>query len=427
MKQSIQASQGHPAENQKLIFSGKILADEKTIGDYEIKEKDFLVVMVSKPKAKKPADEPKSESSSTAAATTAEAPATPAPKQVATEFKATEAPATATSETTAQASSGVPETPASQNDSLQTGSFLSGADLETAINNIVEMGFPKNDVQRAMRMSFNNPDRAVEYLMNGLPEEVAPSRPTAVAPATPATPSPAASNAAANNASTTPAPRSGNLFEQAAALQAGGGAGANADAPDVSMLAEDDGQGRQVLDIGNPQILAQLRQLLEQNPAALQPLIQALVQSNPQLAEALSADPDGVLRMLAGEGLEGEESFEIPSLQQLQEEDRTQVEQIMAMGIPESKAIECYFMCGRNLEMAVQYYFEVCQIYSLTQRTRRTLRTKLVYIHLIICSWQLHSLPPRCLPHQVGVLFSIRPCYSGTKRKSHRRSAAMEP
>ena len=29
------------------------------------------------------------------------------------------------------------------------------------------------------------------------------------------------------------------------------------------------------------------------------------------------------------------------------------------MGIPESKAIESYFMCGKNVEMAVQYYFEV--------------------------------------------------------------------
>ena len=104
---------------------------------------------------------------------------------------------------------------------------------------------------------------------------------------------------------------------------------------------------------------SQLRTLLEQNPAALQPLVQALVQSNPQLAEAMSADPEGVLRMLAGEGLEGEDSFEVPSLQQLADEDRTQVEQIVAMGIPERKAIESYFMCGRNLEMAVQYYFEV--------------------------------------------------------------------
>ena len=35
------------------------------------------------------------------------------------------------------------------------------------MNSMQEMGFPQDKVQRAMRMSFNNPDRAVEYLMNG--------------------------------------------------------------------------------------------------------------------------------------------------------------------------------------------------------------------------------------------------------------------
>lgn len=337
VKRKIEESQGFAAENQKLIYSGKILSDDKTMGEYEIKEKDFLVVMVSKPKAKK------SEGVS----------ATPAPAEAPKEAPAQPA-------ATAQPGTDAPSTPAPQSGSLQTGSFLSGTELETAVNSIVEMGFSKQDVQRAMRMSFNNPDRAVEYLMNGLPEET-PTPPasavpvTGAVPATPETPSPAPAATAAQDGAN--APRSGNLFEQAAAMQAGP-RNASSGATNEALMGEEDEHGRQVLDLGNPQVLSQLRTLLEQNPAALQPLVQALVQSNPQLAEAMSADPEGVLRMLAGEGLDAEDSFDVPSLQQLADEDRTQVEQIISMGIPERKAIESYFMCGRNLEMAVQYYFE---------------------------------------------------------------------
>ena len=61
-------------------------------------------------------------------------------------------------------------------------------------------------------------------------------------------------------------------------------------APQEDLIGEEDEDGRQVLDLGNPQVLSQLRTLIEQNPAALQPLVQALVQSNPQLAQAMSAD-----------------------------------------------------------------------------------------------------------------------------------------
>ena len=43
--------------------------------------------------------------------------------------------------------------------------LLSGPNLQGAIDNIVEMGFPRDQVMRAMRASFNNADRAVEYLM----------------------------------------------------------------------------------------------------------------------------------------------------------------------------------------------------------------------------------------------------------------------
>lgn len=322
VKQSIQASQGHPAENQKLIFSGKILADDKTVAEYEIMEKDFLVVMVSKPKmTKAPKEEPK-----------------PAEAVDATPTKTAEAkPAEAAPAAPSEAPAAGPS------------SFLAGEAYKTALDGMVEMGFAREDAERAMRRSFNNPDRAVEYLMNGLPEE----------PATESVEVPAAAPAAAPPTTA----RSGNLFEQAAAAQAGGQAGGQVpgDAADPMLIGEPDGEGRQVVDFSNPATIERIRSLIETNPAALQPVVQALVQAHPQLAEAMVADPEGVLNMIAGDaaGASDGEVMVPAQLDQLSTEDREKVEQIMAMGIPERKAIESYLMCGRNLEMAVQYYFEV--------------------------------------------------------------------
>ena len=53
----------------------------------------------------------------------------------------------------------------SDSGSSSLGDLLSGQNLQGAIDNIVEMGFPRDQVMHAMRYSFNNADRAVEYLM----------------------------------------------------------------------------------------------------------------------------------------------------------------------------------------------------------------------------------------------------------------------
>ncbi len=89
---------------------------------------------------------------STASTSTVSAPA-PAPAQSDTPAVAPSAPA---------ASQPVSAAPAPFGDSS---SFLTGEALQSTITNMMEMGFEREQVLRALRASYNNPDRAVEYLM----------------------------------------------------------------------------------------------------------------------------------------------------------------------------------------------------------------------------------------------------------------------
>lgn len=47
-----------------------------------------------------------------------------------------------------------------------TSSFVTGGALNASIENMLSMGFEREQIMRALKASFNNPDRAVEYLMD---------------------------------------------------------------------------------------------------------------------------------------------------------------------------------------------------------------------------------------------------------------------
>ncbi|CAG8494873.1 4679_t:CDS:2 [Ambispora gerdemannii] len=199
--------------------------------------------------------------------------------------------------------------------------FVAGDELESTIQSIMEMGFDRHEVERALRASYFNPDRAVEYLMTGIPETVestTQSAPTSgqtqlSAPVTVLDPSPN------SNTASTPAC------------------------------------------INHPQF-QQLRQVVQQNPALLQPLLQQIGQSNPQLLQLINANQQTFLELLnessGDQPTTGEGNLPSPHYVSVTQEEKEAIDRLEALGFDRAHAIEAFLACDRNEELAANYLFD---------------------------------------------------------------------
>ncbi|KAF2156142.1 UV excision repair protein Rad23 [Myriangium duriaei CBS 260.36] len=346
VKAKIAAEKGWDASSQKLIYSGKILQDDKTVESYKIEEKGFIVCMTQKPK---PA--PSSQA----------APSTPAPAAVAETPAAPQAPPQSNTSNTA-----IPATPSpapgaapSPGGGFNDPSALAmGTDARNqAIADMEQMGFARAEIDRAMRAAFYNPDRAVEYLLTGIPESAQQEERSRNIPA----------SAAAGNTQAPPSQTGGavpqgqgtgeqplNLFDEAAAQGGRGGAGGNRGGevrPGSTPAAN--------LDFlrNNPQF-QQLRQVVQQQPQMLEPILQQVVQGNPQVAQIIANHPDQFMQLLAEDA---DDDAALPAGVQpisVTEEEREAIERLCRLGFEREMVIQAYFACDKNEELAANFLFD---------------------------------------------------------------------
>ncbi|KAJ5081348.1 UV excision repair protein (RadW) [Penicillium alfredii] len=345
-----QEKSGYDAERMKVIYSGKILQDDNTVESYNIQEKDFLVCLPGKqtkaaPSAAATSSQPPSTPAARAPASTPAAPPAPAPASAAPAAPATPSPAGGATQAGAQdAAFGDPS------------ALAMGSAAEGAVAQMEAMGFARSDIDRAMRAAFFNPDRAIEYLLTGIPDNVQQEQqqqqqqrtaPSAPAPA----PAPAAGGAAPATGEDEPL----NLFEAAAQAGEGGGRGARgggAGAAGGEPLAN-------LEFLRNNPHFQQLRQLVQQQPHMLEPILQQVAAGNPQIAQIIGQNSDQFLQLLSEE-LEDDESALPPGTQAISvtEEERDAIERLCRLGFPRDSVIQAYFACDKNEELAANFLFD---------------------------------------------------------------------
>ncbi|XP_011497881.1 PREDICTED: UV excision repair protein RAD23 homolog A [Ceratosolen solmsi marchali] len=333
LKDKIELSKGYSAEHQKLIYAGKILVDEQPLTDYNIDEKKFIVVMVSKPKniggsstsdevhtdteENKDKDQTTTASPTVTASSTQQSTSTP-PVQTTLPTRPSENTQEAQSVTTGR-STNPPES-----------ALLMGEEYSTMVNNIMDMGYEREQVEQALRASFNNPDRAVEYLLTGIPAQ---------------------------------------LFEDPPE-----------EASDSQDSLQEPGQDPLAFLRTQPQFL-QMRQVIQQNPQLLNPVLQQLGQTNPVLLQIISQNQEAFVQMLnepvgasgggtipvstsaaattaATQGLSsgvGTGAGGGPGILQFTPQDKEAIERLKSLGFPEDLVIQAYFVCEKNENLAANF------------------------------------------------------------------------
>lgn len=338
----------------KLIYSGKVLQDAKSLQESGLKEGDQVIFMISKKKSTTPSAE-----STPANASVTE------PLQPGTTNTESQAAGSAV-ESTATAPAQQQQASAAQGPVSSPG-FVVGQQRNETVERIMEMGYERDQVERALRAAFNNPDRAVEYLLMGIPEHLQRSSARQQQPQQQEAESqqePQQEQESQPPQQAGEAQEGEDLFAQAEQRTQGDAASAE------GAAAAESTQGGVPGSIGlTMEDLLALRQVVSGNPEALAPLLESLSARYPQLREQIMSNPEVFVSMLleavgdnlqdamtdldTGDDPEGaaaaaEGTFQV----ELTENDEQAITRLCELGFERSLVTQVYFACGKNEEIA---------------------------------------------------------------------------
>ncbi|GMH30603.1 hypothetical protein Nepgr_032446 [Nepenthes gracilis] len=323
--ENVQGSDVYPATQQMLIHQGKVLKDATTLDENKVVENSFIVIMLAKAQSASP---PAPASTAVHAPTTTVTPAQATPTPSAPPH------ASAESDVYGQAAS----------------NLVAGSNLEATIQHILDMGggsWDRNTVIRSLRAAYNNPERAVEYLYSGIPEQ-AEAPPVARAPSVGQggqAANPPAQAPQATIPSSLPNTSPLDLFPQG-----------------LSNIGSDAGAGN--LDfLRDSQQFQALRAMVQANPQILQPMLQELAKQNPHLVRVIQEHQADFLRLI-NEPIEGDENLfsqlasAMPQAVTVTPEEREAVERLEAMGFRRAMVLQVFFACNKDEELAANYLLD---------------------------------------------------------------------
>ncbi|EEF45625.1 uv excision repair protein rad23, putative [Ricinus communis] len=349
VKNNIEIAQGadvYPASQQMLIHQGKVLKDGTTLEENKVAENSFIVIMLSKRKVS-----PSGGSTASSAPPSQAQPASTLPPSATQPSTTAQAPAvTAELPQSAAESTPVVNPVSSETDiyGQAASNLVAGSNLEATVQQILDMGggsWDRETVARALRAAFNNPERAVEYLYSGIPEQPevqplprAPSSGQAAIPSATAQ-EPAAPTSGGANANPL------DLFPQGLPT-----IGSTTSAGTLDFLR-------------NSQQFQALRAMVQANPQILQPMLQELGKQNPHLMRLIQEHQADFLRLInepvEGDGnLLGQLASAVPQSVSVTPEEREAIERLEAMGFDRAIVLEVFFACNKNEELAANYLLD---------------------------------------------------------------------